>query len=585
MRSHLFVAAMLGAAALTATPAGAQQASSREYFVAHTQGLGAPSQLSRGDAEYYRDVFEAIDREEWSRAQQLLDQRRDGLLYTVAQAQLYLAARSPRVELHQIQAWLERGRNLPMAAQLGRLGVTRGAAAMPDLPAERRFRALASIPKRIRPAATRDGTMPESVSSEILSRISNDDSLGAHQLLYSVDAQLSPAARAEWRQRVAWSYYIENHDRAALDLARSVSEGEGPWVAEGEWVAGLAAWRLSDCRDAWEAFDRAGRAAYNVELRAAAFYWASRAAIRCRNPERAADLLRFAAQNDETLYGMLAAEQLGMALPANHSSADFSSADWRELGGIENVRVAIALAQIARDELSSEVLLHQARIGDPAHYAALSRLARGLGLPATQMYMAHNAPAGGEPDPATRYPSPKWVPIAGWRIDPALAYAHALQESNFRAGAVSPADARGLMQIRPIAAREYGPAINLSANSDLMNPAVNIAFGQQALLSLATSSATQGALPKVMAAYNAGLTPVTRWNYEIRDFGDPLLWMESIPYWETRGYVAIVMRNYWMYERQANSASPSRISLSQNKWPGFPGTGGGRVYLTAERSD
>ena len=44
-----------------ATPASAQQASSREYFVAHTQGLGAPSQLSRGDAEYYRDVFEAIE--------------------------------------------------------------------------------------------------------------------------------------------------------------------------------------------------------------------------------------------------------------------------------------------------------------------------------------------------------------------------------------------------------------------------------------------------------------------------------------------------------------------------------------------
>ena len=52
-----------------------------------------------------------------------------------------------------------------------------------------------------------------------------------------------------------------------------------------------------------------------------------------------------------------------------------------------------------------------------------------------------------------------------------------------------------------------------------------------------------------MAAYNAGLSPITRWNTEIRDGGDPLLWMESIPYWETRGYVSIVMRNYWMYER------------------------------------
>ena len=87
--------------------------------------------------------------------------------------------------------------------------------------------------------------------------------------------------------------------------------------------------------------------------------------------------------------------------------------------------------------------------------------------------------------------------------------------------------------------------------------------------------ATRDKLPKIMAAYNAGLTPVRRWENEIRDFGDPLLYMEAIPYWETRSYVAIVMRNYWMYERQANADSPRRLALAQNRWPAFPGTGSG----------
>ena len=64
-----------------------------------------------------------------------------------------------------------------------------------------------------------------------------------------------------------------------------------------------------------------------------------------------------------------------------------------------------------------------------------------------------------------------------------------------------------------------------------------------------------------------------RWNSEIRDQGDPLLWMESIPYWETRGYVAIVTRNYWMYERQADAESPSRLALAQTRWPAFPDIG------------
>jgi len=81
----------------------------------------------------------------------------------------------------------------------------------------------------------------------------------------------------------------------------------------------------------------------------------------------------------------------------------------------------------------------------------------------------------------------------------------------------------------------------------------------------------------VMAAYNAGLAPVIRWNTEIRDQGDPLLWMESIPYWETRGYVAIVTRNYWMYERQANADSPSRVALAQHRWPAFPEIGSYRM--------
>ena len=77
-----------------------------------------------------------------------------------------------------------------------------------------------------------------------------------------------------------------------------------------------------------------------------------------------------------------------------------------------------------------------------------------------------------------------------------------------------------------------------------------------------------------MAAYNAGPLPVSRWNTEIRGGSDPLLWMESIPYWETRGYVSIVMRNYWMYERQAGGPSESRLGLVQGMWPKFPGLDG-----------
>ena len=127
------------------------------------------------------------------------------------------------------------------------------------------------------------------------------------------------------------------------------------------------------------------------------------------------------------------------------------------------------------------------------------------------------------------------------------------------------------MQITPITVREHAPRLNMSASYvNLDDPEVNLAFGQRNLEMLRDSAATQGRLPKIMAAYNAGLSPVDRWNTEINDQNDPLLWMESIPYWETRGYVAIVMRNYWMYERAAGTPSPSRRALAQGLWPQFP---------------
>ena len=576
------------AAPVFSAPAAANSAS---YYRAHSLGTDLPTLLSQKDRDYYRALFAAIDRENWSQVQQMLADRQDGPLHKVALAEYYLAANSPRVELPQIEAWLRSGRDLPQAAQLSRLGLSRGLAQMPSLPQERSFYRQPASPKRIRPATVQDGTMPDAIRQAILERITNDDPDGARVLLDGIDADLSREARAEWRQRVAWSYYIENNDAAALALARTVAEGSGAWVAEGEWVAGLAAWRLGDCVTALSGFEEAGRASTNPELTAAAFYWASPAAVRCRMPGRTGDYLREAAQHDETLYGMLAAEQLGIALPDRFAAPDFGDRDWRRLGDKENVRTAIELAEIGQDNLASEVLLHQARIGDPDDYEALSRLARCLGLPATQLYMAHNAPRGGRPDPAAYYPAPKWMPVTGWKVDPALAYAHALQESNFRTAVVSPAQAKGLMQITPITVREHAPRLDMNAAAvDLTDPSVNLAFGQQNLEMLRDSSATQGKLPKIMAAYNAGLSPITRWNSEIRDQDDPLLYMESIPYWETRGYVAIVLRNYWMYERQADSSSPSRLALAKGEWPAFPGDLGsgansGRVWLSAAHDD
>jgi|TARA_R100000049_G_scaffold4414_1_gene10030 soluble lytic murein transglycosylase-like protein len=546
------------------------QGNSVDYFT-RSHAAALPQLLSADERGYYASLFAAIEARNWDRVEVMLAGRSEGPLHGAALAAYYLHPESPRVELPRIEAWLARYAQLPQAEAMVRLGQTRGLENPPRLPGARDLVRQPGSSKRIRPGTINDGTMPASVRAAILEHITNDDPDGARLLLDGVDATLSPQARAEWRYRVAWSYYIENQDAQAWALADTVRDnGSGPWVAEGDWAAGLAAWRLGDCDKAAEAFQRSAAVSTNPNLTAAAHYWASRALIRCRFPEKSDEQLRGAARFPETLYGMLAHEQLGRELPETHAQPDLTEADWRRLRDEDAVQQAVMLAEIGRRDEAADDLVWLVRTGDPDDYPALSRLARALGLTGAQTFMAYNAPRGEGAHPSLRYPVTFRTPVGGWRVDPALAFAHALQESNFRERVVSPAGAIGLMQIMPITQREYAASINMSSNADLKDPAVNLAFGQRTLESLSTAGYTQGRLPKIMAAYNAGPSPVARWESEIRDAGDPLLYMESIPYWETRGYVAVVMRNYWMYLRQADAPAPSRIDLAENDWPQFP---------------
>jgi hypothetical protein len=249
----------------------AHAGSAREYFVARNSRSATPQQLDQDARDYYRQLFAAIDASDWVRVQALFAQRDHGLLHPVARAEYYLAKNSPKVTADQIVDWMNKGSHLPEAEQLGRLAATRGATVTLGIPPEQPFYPRSSAPKRVRPRSVDDGTMPADVKQAILDRISNDDPDGARALLDGVDALLSSDARAEWRQRVAWSYYIENRDPQALAIAQTVEDGTGAWVAEGQWAAGLAAWRMGDCATAGTYFERSGAGATNAELRRAAY--------------------------------------------------------------------------------------------------------------------------------------------------------------------------------------------------------------------------------------------------------------------------------------------------------------------------
>jgi len=234
-----------------------------------------------------------------------------------------------------------------------------------------------------------------------------------------------------------------------------------------------------------------------------------------------------------------------------------------------------ALGEIGENAYADMVLRHQARIGIAGEHCALLNLATLLGLPATQIWLAQHGPMGAAVPVNARYPMPAWAPQTGWRVDPALIYAHTLQESQFRTDVVSPAGAIGLMQIMPGTAQRIAKAKGeIVDRSQLNQPAIAFEYGQSYLEMLRDNAGTQGLLPKIIAAYNAGPNSVLAWNSKVKDNGDPLLFIESIPFAETRAYVAIVLRNYWMYGREQGTAPASLKAMAQGMWPRFPGMPG-----------
>ena len=70
-----------------------------------------------------------------------------------------------------------------------------------------------------------------------------------------------------------------------------------------------------------------------------------------------------------------------------------------------------------------------------------------------------------------------------------------------------------------------------------------------------------------------GPAPIAEWNARY-DQSDPLLYIESIPYWETRGYVPIILRNYWIYEARGGDRSASRRALAAGHVAALPGPAG-----------
>ena len=516
----------------------------------------------------WRGVFDAIDAGNWASAQAGISALPRSVLTPLAKAELYTAKGSPAVGVASLQALIAEAPELPQANQLAAMAIRRGATTPPLVIPERPTMNLGSAPGRYKAKPVQGEPAADQLRAALDPLVKVNDAAAAEAQLLTFAPQLSVEARAEAGNRVAFIYYILGLDLDARRVADTWRQGAtGEWASQAAWVSGLASWRLGDYNAASTAFQQVAQLAAQRELRAGGYYWAARAEQAAGRPRSVENLLRNAASSPESFYGLVARESLGLntQLPPDAYVGFDPPVDQ-----LPNVKRAVELAKIGEPALAEELLRHQAKIGLPTEHHALIQVAKKLDLAAAQLWLANNGLPGARSDAADRYPNPRWIPLNGWRVDPALAYGHIVQESSFRRTAVSGAGAVGLMQVLPdtaaMVSRNRGVPYSRAALTD---PTYNLEYGQSFIEMMRRSSATAGQLPRVIASYNAGPLPVARWA-SINDKGDPLLWIESIPYWETRYYVPAVLRNMWVYQGLNDEATPTLKSIAEHRWPTFP---------------
>ena len=140
---------------------------------------------------------------------------------------------------------------------------------------------------------------------------------------------------------------------------------------------------------------------------------------------------------------------------------------------------------------------------------------------------------------------PKRLPV-----EPALVLAVIRQESEFNARARSGAGARGLMQLLPSTARFAARRARLKWSRRRLSrdTAYNIRLGSTYLAHLVKRY--EGSYLLAAAAYNAGPARVARWiaryGHPDRDI-DPVDWIESVPFGETRNFLRRVLANVTVY--------------------------------------
>ena len=133
------------------------------------------------------------------------------------------------------------------------------------------------------------------------------------------------------------------------------------------------------------------------------------------------------------------------------------------------------------------------------------------------------------------------------------------------------------MQLMPKTAKELAKQMQCTWNEKkLKEPEYNLALGQTYLQNIMTHNEVQNNLIKTVVAYNAGPGNLSKWEKKMNYENDPLLFLESLPSKETRGFIERILVNYWVYRDLMNESLDSLDEIIAGDWP---------IYQTCQKKD
>ncbi|ABF41692.1 Lytic transglycosylase, catalytic [Candidatus Koribacter versatilis Ellin345] len=167
------------------------------------------------------------------------------------------------------------------------------------------------------------------------------------------------------------------------------------------------------------------------------------------------------------------------------------------------------------------------------------------------------------------FPRPYWADVQRFaeenNLDPFLVAALIRQESEFNPGAVSYANAYGLMQLLPGTGKSMAKTVGMKKynTAALLQPSTNIELGTRYFRDMSNKL---GNVEYALAAYNAGSDRVADWR-DSAHYRDIAEFVETIPFVQTRDYVQSIVRNAAIYRRlySTNTAPTKSASTVAEK--------------------